>query len=84
MSQRRTVLKIACVLIGVRMSNNPTLDEIVQTVVRLEQRFERSSAFTSYRNLLLRFEADLTDPRDLALAKSAALMLVKQLEDGSL
>ncbi len=38
-------------------------------------------AFSSYRKPGLRFEADLSDARDLALAKSAALMLVKQLEE---
>jgi hypothetical protein len=63
------------------MMNKPTLEEIVQTVVRMEQRYARSPAFPAYRKLVSRFVADLKDARDLALAKSAALMLVKQLEE---
>ena len=58
----------------------PTLAEIEATVERLERRYAASSHFPAYRTLCSRFAADLTDARDLALAKSAALMLIKQLE----
>jgi hypothetical protein len=58
----------------------PTLGEIEATVERMERRYAGSSHFPAYRALCLRFAADLSDTRDLALAKSAALMLIKQLE----
>jgi hypothetical protein len=58
----------------------PPLEEIEATVRRLEQRYGGSRHFAAYRVLCRRFEADLADRRDLALAKSAALMLIKQLE----
>jgi hypothetical protein len=58
----------------------PTLEEIEATVQRLEQRYGSSIHFAAYRALCRRFEADLGDRRELALAKSAALMLIKQLE----
>ena len=58
----------------------PALEEIEATVVRMEQRYGGSIHFAAYRRLCRRFEVDLTDRRDLALAKSAALMLIKQLE----
>jgi hypothetical protein len=48
----------------------PTLEEIEATVQRMEQRYGGSIHFAAY----------LGDRRDLALAKSAALMLIKQLE----
>jgi hypothetical protein len=47
----------------------------------LEQRLRHSPHFGAYQRLCERFEADLSDARDLALAKSAALMLVQQLAD---
>jgi len=62
-------------------TTRPSLDEIVETVQRLERRLERSRSFVAYRRLCPRFEADLADARDVALAKSAALMLVKQLAE---
>lgn len=58
----------------------PTRLEVEATVERLEQRYAASPHFPAYRALCQRFAADLADPRDLALAKSAALMLIKQLE----
>ena len=58
----------------------PTLAEIEATVERMERRYAGSIHLSAYRTLCERFAADLEDPRDLALAKSAALMLVKQLE----
>ena len=62
----------------------PSLDEIEATVKRMEARYGGSIHFEAYRTLCRRFEADLPDRRDLALAKSAALMLIKQLEgDGA-
>ena len=58
----------------------PSLQEIEATVQRMERRYGGSVHFAAYRALCERFEADLDDRRDLALAKSAALMLIKQLE----
>ena len=58
----------------------PALAEIEMTVERLERRYAGSALFPAYRALCQRFAADLSDQRDLALAKSAALMLIKQLE----
>ena len=61
----------------------PSLDEIEATVERMEARFAGSIHFAAYRVLCQRFAADLQDRRDLALAKSAALMLIKQIEEGT-
>nr|WP_295887540.1 hypothetical protein [uncultured Devosia sp.] len=58
----------------------PSLEEVEATVQRMEQRYGGSIHFAAYRAVCLRFEVDLDDRRDLALAKSAALMLIKQLE----
>jgi hypothetical protein len=58
----------------------PTVEEIEATVQRMEARYAGSIQFAAYRALCRRFEADLADRRDLALAKSAALMLIRQLE----
>jgi hypothetical protein len=58
----------------------PSVEEIEATVARMETRYGGSIHFAAYRALCRRFEADLLDRRDLALAKSAALMLIKQLE----
>ena len=50
----------------------------------MEARYSGSIHFAAYQALCRRFEADLQDRRDLALAKSAALMLIRQLEgDGA-
>ena len=59
----------------------PARAEIEATIERMERRYAGSTHFPAYRTLCLRFAADLSDPRDLALAKSAALMLIKQLEE---
>ena len=61
----------------------PALDEIVATVTRMELRYGASIHFPAYQRLCAQFSADLADPRDLALAKSAALMLIKYLESGA-
>ena len=55
----------------------PDLKETEATVARMEERYRGSPLFPIYQRLSQRFEADLSDARDLALAKSAALMLVK-------
>ncbi len=59
----------------------PSVEDIEATVERMEARYGHSIHFTAYRVLCRRFEADLQDRRDLALAKSAALMLIRQLEE---
>lgn len=65
----------------------PTLAEIEATIERLEARLQVSShgstptLLSSYRKLDARFRADLDDPRDLALSRSAALMLIKFIDE---
>ena len=59
----------------------PTLAEIDATVARMEQRYRDAGLFEAYRRLTERFAADLADPRDLALSKAAALMLIKYAEE---
>ena len=61
----------------------PTLKDIEDTVARLEARFEQSILFGVYEKTCLRFEQVLSDPRDLALSKAAALMVVKQFEESA-
>jgi hypothetical protein len=66
----------------------PSLAEIEATVERLEARLSPSDAagtqrlLTAYRKLDARFRADLADPRDLALSRGAALMLIKFVDEG--
>ena len=58
----------------------PTLEEIEATVKRMEARYGGSIHYAAYIALCRRFEADLPDRRDLALARSAALMMIRQIE----
>lgn len=51
----------------------PDLAEIEATVVRMEARYRAEPLFAVYRRLCTQFEADLSDRRDLALAKASAL-----------
>jgi hypothetical protein len=67
---------------GMRGRSIPLLAEIEATVARMELRHANSIHFAAYRDLCRRFEADLSDARDLALAKSAPLMLIKALDEG--
>jgi hypothetical protein len=60
----------------------PSLDEIEATVARMEERYRGHPLFADYVRLKQRFDADLLDARDRALAKSAALMLIKYENDG--
>ena len=55
----------------------PSLREIEETIRRMEERYRDHPLFAEYRKLRDRFDADLSDARDRALAKSAALMLIK-------
>ena len=55
----------------------PDLAEIEATVQRMEKRLSASRLFPAYERLCLRFAEDLSEPRDRALAKSAALMLIR-------
>jgi hypothetical protein len=75
---------------GARWPNmRPTLDEIEETIVRMETRFSSSShpevkrLVALYRALIPRFEADLKDRRDVALSKGAALMLIRAAAEAS-
>jgi hypothetical protein len=61
----------------------PTLEEIEATIERMEKRYAHSILFGMYEKTCRRFEADLGDPRDLALSKAAALMLIKQFEESA-
>jgi hypothetical protein len=66
----------------------PTLDEIEATIERLEARLaasqnpETARLLAAYRKLDAQFRADLDDPRDLALSRGAALMLLRFLDEG--
>jgi hypothetical protein len=55
----------------------PSLEEIEATVARMEERYRSHRLFTDYLRLKQRFDADLSEARDRALARSAALMLIK-------
>ena len=55
----------------------PSPDEIEATVIRMEARHRDSPLFAAYERLKVRFAEDLGDPRDVALSKAAALMLIK-------
>ncbi len=70
------------------MREKPTLDELTQTVDRMQARLSSASdpraagLVSALAALDRRFVADLADPRDLALARSAALMVARAiLED---
>ncbi|HEY9012034.1 MAG TPA: hypothetical protein VIN06_13545 [Devosia sp.] len=55
--------------------------ELDATVARMEARYAEADLFPVYLALVQRFSADLDDPRDLALSKAAALMLIKFAEE---
>ena len=55
----------------------PSLEEIEDTVARMEERYRDHPLFVHYMRIRERFDADLSDARDRALARSAALMLIK-------
>jgi len=55
----------------------PDLAELEATIARMESRYAGHLLFADYRRLCERFAADLSNPRDLALSKAAALMLIK-------
>jgi hypothetical protein len=61
----------------------PDYDEVAATVARMEARFaamdEARDLMEAYSRTVRRFESDLANPRDLALSKGAALMLIKAL-----
>jgi hypothetical protein len=72
------------------MPGRPTLAEIEATVARMEARLAAESdpqaapAMAAYRRLLPVFQRDLAaDPRDIALARASALMLVQTLTQRS-
>jgi hypothetical protein len=60
----------------------PSLEEIEETVRRMEERYREHPLFANYVRLRERFDADLSAPRDRALARSAALMLIKYESEG--
>ncbi|TFW02979.1 hypothetical protein E4K72_13240 [Oxalobacteraceae bacterium OM1] len=68
-------------------SSIPSLDDIADTVRRMEARLQDApqaqSLFEHYTLLNARFAADLADPRDAQLACSAALMLIQETVRGT-
>ena len=68
------------------MAVSPDPTELQATIARIQARFDAEPRATDlmrhYRNLCTRFETDLADPRDIALSRAAALMMIRyQLED---
>jgi hypothetical protein len=61
----------------------PSLEEIEATLARMEERYRTSALFPAYERLKLRFAEDLPDPRDLALSKAAALMMVRFADEAN-
>lgn len=61
----------------------PSLAEIEETVTHMEERYRDHPLFANYVRLRERFDADLSDARDRALARSAALMLIKYESEAS-
>ncbi|QLF69579.1 hypothetical protein FE840_008500 [Peteryoungia desertarenae] len=70
-----------------KMAQRPTLQELVETVARMSARFSASGDprvvdLMHYVSMLeRRFEADLPDPRDQALAHASALMVVRAVAE---
>lgn len=68
---------------GVGLQNVPDLPEILTTADRLEWKLRASAdqdialLLASYDRLCARFEEDLSDARDRALSRAAALMLIR-------
>jgi hypothetical protein len=66
-------------------SSVPDYKEIAATVARLEAAFDGREdvrarmLMEAYQQVSDRFTADLSDKRDLALSKGAALMLIQEL-----
>jgi hypothetical protein len=60
----------------------PTLAEIEATIARMEQRYRAHPSFPAYLQLRQRFDEDLSDARDRALSKAAALMQIKYESEG--
>ncbi|MGY8626451.1 hypothetical protein [Chromobacterium violaceum] len=62
-----------------------TFEELSAVIARMEARLdahgdeEVGALLAHYRQLLPRFNQDLADPRDAALAASAALMLIQSV-----
>lgn len=59
----------------------PDQAELDATIARMEAKYAKAELFPLYQDLTARFVADLDDPRDLALSRAAALMLVKFAEE---
>jgi hypothetical protein len=55
----------------------PSLEEIEETIERMEERYRDDPLFADYERLKQRFDDDLADARDRALSRAAALMLIK-------
>jgi hypothetical protein len=60
----------------------PSLREVEETIERMEERYRDDALFADYQRLKQRFDADLSDARDRALSRAAALMLIKYAREG--
>jgi hypothetical protein len=56
----------------------PSEAELRETVERMEARLRGHPLFGDYARLALRFAQDLSDERDVLLARSAVLMLLQE------
>jgi hypothetical protein len=71
------------------MATVPNQRELDETIARLTARYAASSdprarhLMEVYARLSARFSDDLSDRRDIALSRGAALMMVKYLLEGS-
>lgn len=63
------------------MAVTPDLTELQATIARMQARFDAdpraADLMQRYRDLCIRFEANLADLRDIALSRAAALMMIK-------
>jgi len=57
----------------------PSEAELRQTVGRMEERLRTHPLFPDYERLTERFADDLSDERDVLLARSAVLMLLQEV-----
>jgi hypothetical protein len=56
----------------------PSEAELRETVERMEERLRGEALFSAYERLAERFAADLSEERDILLARSAVLMLLQE------
>jgi hypothetical protein len=52
--------------------------DLRETVTRMEKRLRAHELFPVYERLIERFEADLSDERDVLVSRAAVLMLLQE------